>query len=108
MQRSLAKQLIALLLLLALVAGGDRFAVMTMSSGMDGMHMSDIQKPDTSCKACGGMTADMPCDAVCAALPAIDASPVGLADVRVHDHWMTRSEPSADYSIRPDTSPPRA
>jgi hypothetical protein len=105
-QRSLARKLIALLLLLALIAGGGRFAAMAMD--MDGAQMTHMQKPDMSCKACGGAMMAASCDAACTALPAIDVAVLGLSDVRIYDHWMTRSDSGATCSIRPDTSPPRA
>lgn len=109
MQRSLARKLVGLLLLLALVAGGDRFAAATMIMEQGGgAHMADMQKPDMSCKACGGTMAAAPCDAVCAALPAIDVALAGLSASGFDEGWMTRSDAGPTFSIRPETSPPRA
>ena len=105
-QRSLAAKLIAVLVLLALVAGGHRFAAMTMS--MDAMQMSDMQNPDMNCQACDGTMTDTPCDAVCMALPAIDGELVALANIRAHERWMMHADSGAASSVRPDTSPPRA
>jgi hypothetical protein len=107
-QRSLARKLIPLLLLLALVAGGNHFAAATTIMEQSGAHMADMQKPDMSCKACGGAMSAAPCDAVCAALPAIEVALVGLSALGFHEGWMMRSEAGATFSIRPDTSPPRA
>jgi hypothetical protein len=101
--------MIALLLLLALVAGGDRFAMpMSMGMGMGGMQMSDMQNPDAPCKSCDGMKAAMTCDAMCVALPAIAVSSLALSGVRVSEDWTTRSDAATDSSIAPDPSPPRA
>lgn len=109
MQRSLARKLIALFVLLALIAGGDRFGTMALAMDAAGTQMSDMQKPDMSCKACGGSMAVAPCDAVCAVLPAIDdVAIVGLPEVGRHQRWMTRFDSCATHAIRPDTSPPRA
>lgn len=105
-QRPLARQLFALLLLLALVAGGDRFAAIGMDMG--GVQMSDMQQSDQDCKACGGTMSTAPCDVVCGALPAIDIAMVGLPSPGAHERWTARSESGAGFSIRPDTSPPRA
>jgi hypothetical protein len=105
-QRSLARKLIALLLLLALVAGEDHFAAMAMD--MDDAHMSDMQKPDMSCKGCDRAMTAAPCDAVCAALPAIETASLELPASGFHERWMMRSDASATFSIKPDTSPPRA
>jgi hypothetical protein len=106
-QRSLARKLVALLVLLALIAGGDRFAMAaTMEQG--GSQMTDMQKPGMSCKACGATMAAAPCDAVCAALPAVDAALIVLPGAGFGERWTTRSESGATCSIRPDTSPPRA
>jgi hypothetical protein len=105
-QRSLATKLIAVLLLLALIAGGDRFAAMAMD--MDGMQMSDMQKPDMNCQSCDGMMADTSCDAVCTALPAIDSTLSALTNRRVHERWMMHADSGAATSVRPDTTPPRA
>jgi hypothetical protein len=104
-QRSLATKLIAVLLLLALIAGGDRFAAMTMD--MDGMQMSDMQKPDMTCQSCDGMMAEMSCDAVCTALPAIDGTLFALTNRRAHERWMMRADSGTAASVKPDTSPPR-
>jgi hypothetical protein len=105
-QRSLATKLVSVLLLLALIAGGDRFAAMAMD--MDGMQMSDMQKPDMNCQACDGMMADTSCDAVCAALPAIDGNLIALAHIPAHGCWMMHADSGTACSVRPDTSPPRA
>ena len=107
MQRSLARKLVALLILLALIAGGDRFAV-AMTMEQRDAPMSDMQKPDMGCKACGATTAAAPCDAACVALPAIAAAIDGVPDARGHERWLTRSELIASLSVKPDTSPPRA
>jgi hypothetical protein len=105
-QRSLARKLVALLVLLALIASGDRFA-MVMAMEQSGTQMTDMQKPDMSCKACGAMMAAAPCDALCAALPAIDAAFIDLSDVGVRERWAAHSESGATHFISPDTSPPR-
>jgi hypothetical protein len=108
-QRSLARTLIALLVLLALIAGNDRFAAMAMSIDQGGAaHMADMQEQDMGCKACDGMMAAAPCDALCAGLPAIDVVIVGLSETGFHERWLLRSDIGATCSIRPDTSPPRA
>ena len=106
MQRSLARKLIALFLLLALIAGGDRVAAMALDA--DGPQMSDMHKPDISCKACDGAVSRAPCDAACLALPAIEAGFVSVPASRIHERWMMRSNTGATFSIKPDTSPPRA
>jgi hypothetical protein len=106
-QRSLARKLVALLILLALIAGGDRFA-MAMTMEQRDAPMSDMQKPDMSCKACGATMAGAPCDAACSALPAIAAAIDGVPDARGHERWPTRSESIASLSVKPNTSPPRA
>lgn len=106
MERSLARKLIALFLLLALIAGGDRFAAMALS--MDSLQMSDVRKPDIGCKACDGAMSAAPCDAACLALPAIEGGFVDAPARRSHERWMLRSDAGATFSIKPDTSPPRA
>jgi hypothetical protein len=108
-QRTLVRKLIALLVLLTLVAGGGRFAAMAMTMDERGAaHMADMQTPDTDCKSCGGVMAAAPCDAVCTALPAIEAAIIGLSDMGFHERWLARSDAGATCSVRPDTSPPRA
>jgi hypothetical protein len=95
-------QLLALLLLLALIAGGE--STMAMSMDMADMQMSDM---DQGCKGCGAPTA-APCDVVCVALPALDVAVFRINELSVHERWATRSESGAGVFIRPDTSPPRA
>ncbi len=98
--------LIAVLLLLALVAGGGHNAATAMD--MTCAHASDMQKPDMSCKGCDGAMTAAPCEAVCAALPAIDTAVLELPASGFHDSWMMRSDASETFFIKPDTSPPRA
>lgn len=93
--------------MLALAAGGGRFAAMAMSLDEAGAQMSDMQKLDMTCKACGGAVASAPCDAVCVAPPAVGVAALGLSYVGFHEGWMIRPESGAAHSIRPDTSPPR-
>lgn len=107
-QRSVARTLVVLLVMLALAAGGGRFAAMAMSLDEAGAQMGDMQQPDMTCKACGGAVTSAPCDAVCVASPATGVAALGLSYVGLHERWMIRSESGAAHSIRPDTSPPRA
>jgi hypothetical protein len=100
--RNLARRLLALLLLLALIAGGQ--GTMTMSVDMGAMQMGDM---DQGCKACGAPVA-APCDVVCAALPAIDVAAFSVDELGRHERWSNRAESGAGVFIRPDTSPPRA
>jgi hypothetical protein len=97
----LARRLLALLLLLALIAGGQ--STMAMSMDMDAMQMSDM---DQGCKACGAPVA-APCDIVCTAHPALDVADFRVDEPSVHEHWASRSESGASVFIRPDISPPR-
>jgi hypothetical protein len=100
--RHLAKRLLALLLMLALIAGGE--STMAMGMDMEGMQMSDM---DQSCKACGAPIAS-PCDVVCVALPALDVADFRVDELSMHERWVSRSESGAGVFVRPDTSPPRA
>lgn len=100
-RRHLTRQLLALILLLALIAGGQNN--MAMSMDMAGMRMSDM---DQDCKACGAPIAES-CDVVCAALPALGVAVFHVIELGVHERWVSRSESGASVFIRPDTSPPR-
>ena len=100
--RTLARRLLALLLLLALIAGGQ--GTMAMSMDLAGMGTGDM---DQGCKACGAPVA-APCDVVCAALPALDVTAFLVDELSVHERWLTRSESGGGVFIRPDPSPPRA
>lgn len=108
MQRSLAKQLVTLFLLLALIAGGEGFGASVMSMDKHGAQIGDLQDTDTSCKACGGAMTAAPCDAACPAFPALDVALVRPFEVGAHERWIRRSESGASFAIRPDPSPPRA
>jgi len=108
-QASVARKLVSLLLLLALIVGGERFASMAMPMIAASPHAIDMQQPDMSCKACGtSRMATAPCDASCMALPAIDTAAVDTSGTGSHRHWMLRPETGPSLLISPDTSPPRA
>jgi hypothetical protein len=102
--RHFARRLLALLLLLALIAGGESSGAMAMSMDMGEMQMGDM---DQGCKACGASIA-APCDIVCAALPALDVAAFCVDAPGLHERWSNRSESGIGIFIRPDTSPPRA
>lgn len=102
--RHLARRLLALLLLLALIAGGPNPGAMAMSMDMGNMQTGDM---DQGCKACDAPIA-APCDVVCAALPAIDVATFSIDELTLHERWGNRAECGASVFIRPDTSPPRA
>jgi hypothetical protein len=107
--RLTAKKLLSLLLLMALIAGGEGFASMAMPMPAGGPQMANMQKADVSCKACGGATMPAsPCDTLCAALPAIDAAIPAPSGAGSHERWIVRSDDGATHFISPDTSPPRA
>lgn len=108
-QRSTARRLISLLLLAALFAGGESFASTAMPMDVGGAHMADIQKSGMDCKACGAANmATAPCDAMCAALPAIDPLVIGDSISGVRERWAIQPEIGRSHLITPDTSPPRA
>lgn len=102
--RHLARRLLALLLLLALITGGQSSGAMAMSMDMGQMQTSDM---DQGCEACGASIA-APCDIVCAALPALDVAAFSVDALSLHERWSNRSESGVGVFIRPDTSPPRA
>jgi hypothetical protein len=106
--RLTARKLLSLLLLVALIAGGEGFASMAMPMPAGGQQMAGMQQPDMSCKACGGTTMPAsPCDALCAALPAIDAVVAAPSSVGLHERWIVRADVGATHFVTPDTSPPR-
>lgn len=102
--RHLARRMLALLLLLALMAGGQNPSAMAMSMDMGKMQMGDL---DQGCKACGAPIA-APCDTICATLPAIDVAAFNVDEPSLQERWSNRSESGISVFIRPDTSPPRA
>ena len=102
--RHLARRLLALLLLLALIAGGQSSGAMAMNMDMAKMQMSDM---DQGCKACGAPIA-APCDIACAALPALDVAAFRVEAPGLQERWSNCSESGISIIIRPDTSPPRA
>jgi hypothetical protein len=106
--RHLARRLLALLLLLALIAGGQSSGVMAMSMDAMSMDMGKMQTGDMDqgCKACGAPIA-APCDIVCAALPALDVAAFRVEAPGLQERWSNRSESGISIFIRPDTSPPR-
>lgn len=107
-RRVTLRTLISLLLLLALFAGGRISAVMAMPMASGSSLAADAQMPDANCKACGaGTMATALCDALCAALPAIDATVAELGVVGSHGPWILRAESGPTHFIGPDTSPPR-
>lgn len=114
MLRRLAKRLLALLLLLALIAGGQSPSAMAMSMdamSMDAMSMDTGKMQtgdmDQGCKACDAPVA-APCDIVCAAPPALDVAAFRVGAPGLHERWSNRSRSGISIAIRPDTSPPRA
>jgi len=102
--RNLARHLLAVLLLLALITGGQDSSAMAIGMDMGKMQMGDM---DQGCKACGAPIA-APCDVACAALPALDAAAFCVDKFIVHERWSSCSETGVSVFIRPDPSPPRA
>ena len=105
--RWLVRKLVHLLLLLALIAGGQASALMAAPM-MTGNEQAGQQMP-VDCKACGKM--DMtagPCDAACIALPAIEAPTVAIAGTTSRHAWSLQADFGPTHLIRPDTSPPRS
>lgn len=109
MLRRLAKRLLALLLLLALIAGGQSPGAMAMSMDAMSMDTGKMQTGDMDqgCKACDAPVA-APCDIVCAAPPALDVAAFRVGAPGLHERWSNRSRSGISIAIRPDTSPPRA
>lgn len=107
--RHLARRLLALLLLLALTAGGQSSGAMAMSMEAMSMDMGKMQTGDMDqgCKACDAPIA-APCDILCAALPALDVAAFRVEAPGLQERWSNRSESGVGVFIKPDTSPPRA
>lgn len=81
---------------------------MAMPVDADGTHAISVQKPVMDCKACGTTSmAVAPCNAMCAALPAIDPLAVNGPESGQRQSWALRPESGRSHFISPDTAPPR-
>lgn len=100
--------MIHLLLLLALLAGGQVSAAMTMPMPQ-GDTPAAAETSDTHCKACTAADpASGPCEMLCVALPGVLPGAMDLAEAgsRADWTWPPRSGPT--HAISPEPSPPRA
>ena len=103
------RKMVHLLLLLALLAGGQVSATMVMPVPQDGSPTVAAEMPEMNCKACTATdAASGPCDILCVALTAIIPGGPDLADAGSHQDWAWQPRSGHTHSISPDTSPPRA
>jgi hypothetical protein len=102
------RRLICPLLLLALFAGGPVSLFLQLPGDGRAMSMTDEQMSGKYCKDCDEAAPSSVCDAVCAALPAIEAAAVALDPASSGVAWGLSFETGSTHFISPDTSPPRA